>query len=365
MRLNNNSELSDRQQTLTTRCLAVYLAAIILITAIAWSVVLYRGKVQHRPYPFNSFLINPADRFADVMRYSYKVPLFFRTGFFDPAMGPSWIYPPASLFVLTSLYVTRHPLIAITAATGLIGLLGAFAIWLFCWIRGRSTWLVVAVITATLATSYPLLFSMDRGNMEPFVLLFVALGMIAFLSEKMRASAICFAIATCIKPFPMAFFFLFIRRRRYSEIAVAAGFAFIVNLIALYRMGPDFIQNYHGLIAGLNGFNNFAFSMDTSNAATFDHTLFSCIKQAMRLLTRTPPMAMGPLLQVARVPYLIGALTLGTACVFRIWTLPLINQVFALTIITILFPFVSFDYTLMQLYVPWALFFPLPSHRAP
>ena len=82
----------------------------------------------------------------------------------------------------------------------------------------------------------------------------------------------------------------------------------------------------------------------------WDHSLFALYKRLTPHLP--PPETLSPWLTA----YLVAAALAGTALYFlRIRHLPVINQVLCLCVASILLPPVSVEYTLMHLYVPWAL----------
>ena len=88
----------------------------------------------------------------------------------------------------------------------------------------------------------------------------------------------------------------------------------------------------------------------------FEHSLFSCLKQLLRLALRGAHRT-EELLPALCLPYL---LLVGVALAVLYWTrlrkLPVLNQLFALTACSIVLPFVSYDYTLVHMYAPWAAF---------
>ncbi len=82
-----------------------------------------------------------------------------------------------------------------------------------------------------------------------------------------------------------------------------------------------------------------------------DHSLFAFIKLLIR--PAPTPAFLDRLLPV----YLVTAALAGTALFFlRIVRLPALNQILCLTVASILLPPTSFEYTLLHLFLPLALF---------
>jgi hypothetical protein len=82
----------------------------------------------------------------------------------------------------------------------------------------------------------------------------------------------------------------------------------------------------------------------------FDHALWSLLKTSLPHLP--PPAQLNHLLTI----YLATAAIAGVAVFFlRIVKLPLVNQIVCLSIACLLLPPISYDYTLVHLYPPFAL----------
>jgi hypothetical protein len=87
----------------------------------------------------------------------------------------------------------------------------------------------------------------------------------------------------------------------------------------------------------------------------FDHSLFA-VPKAMLLLAHQGTLPGPETLAKMLTIYLVGMAAVGAILYWvAIRRLPLINQVICLTVATIMLPPVSYDYTLLHLYVPWAM----------
>jgi hypothetical protein len=86
-------------------------------------------------------------------------------------------------------------MLALAMITAAITLLRAYFLVRISWSLSREPLLVVAVVAGTMLTSYLLLFSLDRGQMEPIMMRFVLLFLVCFILRKYWRSALCLALA--------------------------------------------------------------------------------------------------------------------------------------------------------------------------
>ena len=50
---------------------------------------------------------------------------------------------------------------------------------------------------------------------------------------------------------------------------------------------------------------------------------------------------------------------------YKLWKLPILNQIFGLTVLTVLVPPYNYDYTLIAIYIPWAILLVALSKKGP
>ena len=222
----------------------------------------------------------------------------------------------------------------------------------------------IAAVIITFGFSYPILFCIDRGNIEVVGIVLCAGGLRFFIRKSYYLSAILFAIAVCIKPFPVLFFYLFLKRKLYRQSGVAAVTYVGVNLCALYWIGPTIPVAYNALKQGSALFFQNYVVRYHSHEIGFDHSLFSCVKQLLLMSTQRIPMW-----QVLGAAFLVYA---GFCAVFVVfsgfyfWRKPALNQLIAIIVLVLLVPPVSADYTLMALLLIWgALFIHVTQEEVP
>jgi hypothetical protein len=195
-------------------------------------------------------------------------------------------------------------------------------------------------------TSYPYLHLLQRGNTEVFIWIAVTFGLWSFYRGHYAWAAVCFGLATALKLYPFIFFSLFLPRRRYREIVLGAFITVAVTLIALRALSPDIAYAFHWDLNQLQAFGKY-YAASTWDLG-YDHSFLGLVK----FVTLPWQPDLTPLIR----PYtwLVAATCL--ALYFgRIWKLPLANQILILSVLSISIPPVSYDYTLLSLYVPLAI----------
>jgi hypothetical protein len=289
----------------------------------AWDFVLFNGKFQH-----------------------FGRPDFFQT---DPEIPFPY---PAPLAVAYKAFFSyqAHPLRLFLAFS-----LAAFAVAaaVLCRAlhrRGVSWGNASAFVLTALLLAYPLWFELKQGNIEICVWVLVTLGVWAFCKDRPAAAAVCFGVAGSMKVFPFVFLGLLLAVRRYRETALAALAAVVSTIASLWLVGPGISNTWRSVENGVSTFRAIYILNLRPEETGFDHSLFGVYKRLYHPLP--PPLAMGHVETI----YVAAAAIFGIALYFlKIRRLPLINQVLCLAVASILLPPISFDYTLMYLYLPWAM----------
>ena len=214
-----------------------------------------------------------------------------------------------------------------------------------------------ATLFITALCSYPFLFLIDRGNVEGVVWVFAFLAIAFFAGKHFLASALFLAAAVCIKPFPALLFFIFLRKGRYKEIAAALVAFGAVNLIALKALGPTVGIAFDGLERGVRTYQSAYITSFRSMEIGFDHSLFACVKQLIRLSLGWPSSeTLHGVLSTTYILWIPVACLILVTCGFYFWNRPVLNQLFAIVLLILLLSPSSGDYTLVHLYLPWGVF---------
>lgn len=221
--------------------------------------------------------------------------------------------------------------------------------------RGLYGISTLAVVLVAGVLSYPILFALDRGNIELINVLLVWASIACIWRCWWYPGAVLLGLAVSLKIFPFLLVGIFVAHRKYGASLTVLLVAAISTLCSYWRLGPTFQAARAGTASGLEFFQRaYILSFDLGEAG-FDHSLFTPVKLLQKAAHHIMPSMVGTSL----APWLRFYLLLGILCglvlfFYRIIRLPLVNQIVALVSISILLPPLSADYTLVHLYAPFA-----------
>ena len=317
----------------------VWASIVLTVAAFVFS-VLARHLGYGLPYS-NPYYYIPGDRFGDFQAFQDKFKDFGTPAFFTSKNG-FFMYPAPMVFVFRPFLSDADRLSKVFL--GFLLLIVIFLVFAFrrilrnAGLRGTSLNLFVA---AVVILSYPVIFELTRWNAEMVIFLLISLGVWAFWRERFYQAALYFGIAASLKFFPLIFMGLLLARKRYHETLFGVLVALVVTLGALKLLGPTIPQ---------------AFAWDNLQMATFrehfagvpasigyDHSFFAFAKWVMLPRTRD--------LTAWVTPYTRTIAISGLLLYFaRIWRMPRLNQVLAISVLGVTLPPTSYDYTLLSLY---------------
>jgi len=348
-------------QSVVKTSLLVFCASLAALTLLAWGISFICARFLHLGFPFNTPLDNSAWSFSDLTDFYSTVRNLSAGGevLKSIAHGDIFNYFPSALYVF-AFFIDLFPTpVAALVSFEVAGALIALLVLLRAALKGSAVsprW-VVCTLFVTALCSYPFMFLIDRGNLEGVVWFFTFIGLAFFVGKRYMTSALFFAAAICVKPFPALFILLFLRRRRYREIAAAAVAVVAANLTALTVLGPTIAVAYRDVQWGFREYIDQIVTSYQNRGLGFDHSFFSCVKDVIRLSLGWPrPETLHNVLKTAYLIWFPLSLLILLACGIYFWRKPVINQLFAIVLAILLIPPVSYDYVLIHIYLPWGVF---------
>jgi len=342
------------------RVIAIYIAATLVLTSIA---LLF-------------WLTGFSDRHSELLKFVYFEPAFRGGDLTNDARFNAWHeqgafvlqkvgtmqlfnFCPFAFFVIIFFLNLPHPVAALAAFVAAVALVYAAFL---ARALAPNRLALLALFTA-LCTSYPFGFLFERGNIEGVVWIPTVLTVYFFARARYLASALALAVACSIKPFPSMLFLLLLSRRRYREILIGVVAIAAISTTSLAIIGPDFAT---ALRENLKGFqligDQYVFPYRMLEVG-HDHSLFSFVKQIVRLLLGWPLQETLSGTNRAVYPYyVVLACLIFCASIFRLRKLPTLNQIFGICVLMILISPVNNDYTLIAIYIPWAILLLALSH---
>lgn len=336
--------------------LKIYLAVLGGLWSVALLVTAVRGIVLRQGYPFNTFLFVPSVRFSDFTVYDARFAAWGQGDKFFSLPGFKFDYPaPMALGQLAFYKISPAPLMTYLAMVVLFALAGGILAAMAIPKSSRVRFLAAAAALCTAVFSFPLFLLLDRANIDGLVWFATSLGIASFALRRYSSSAMLFALAASMKIFPGVLLFLLLAKKRYRDFGLALAAIVAFTWVSLWMTGPTTVRAAEGIREGLGFLRQIQILEYRTTDISFDHSLFGFVKQVCFQVLHDIPRVRA-LLPRVYLAYGLAAIAIFGGLYFgSIRRLPVLNQILALTTFSILLPYVSFDYTLMHLFAPFAM----------
>ena len=291
------------------------------------------------------------DRFADLTHYDAVFLSFHRALFFTGSERFAYPAPAAVIYDLL-LHLGHLRLPAFLTFTLLLGIIPALLFGRSLLRRGLAPLPAVTFLAVLVLTSWPLLFLLERGNIECVVILFTFLGAISFWHNRPIPASILWGLAASLKIYPIVLLLLLCNRRQRSAALLGVLTFASSLLLSFWFVGPTIRVAALGTIHGIGGFVS-TYAMKTrGDELRFDHSYLAFFKAplAIRHLHVNPDVS-----ALSRTYLFLFGISAVIIYLVRVRNLPRLNQFMLLSIAMVSLPPVSYDYTLLHLYPAFAL----------
>lgn len=354
------------QQRRVRIAVLAYVALFFASAACVWIwFILHRHGVHDFP------LGERIERFGDLLRFTDKPEIGKDSRILDPehlaGSGFPRNYPAFAVLLYLFLLGVCHPY-------SILVMLGVFFVALFVactmvWRRVRHApvyrWYFGVAIFATGMLGWgPLLVAM-RGNIEGWMWIPICVGAWLYSRRRYSAAGVSFGLAMCIKPLPVLWLLLMARHKRFKEAGLGLLTWAGVTLASLLSIDPNPFTAYKKISGASDFFGTYVAAFRPMPEMEGDHSLFQTIKTLARVVRNhglhfakweygmhaNDPLA----LRLYHV-YLPVAAIIGLAVLWKVWNMPVLNQIFALAVITMVLPMVAGGYTLTLILIPLGFF---------
>jgi hypothetical protein len=327
----------------------IEITAFILLGGFFCAVVFHyiAGKYLGLPYPESTFLFNPAmflsDLFNPVQSVAAGLPYLVHA-----APEPGVYFPLVYWFLYPASRLGRE-----TAGGCFIVSISAVFVWLNarCLRRagmsGSALWRNVLIFSLL---SYPLLFCLDRGNIEACVFFAVTAAVYLLENGMAMAGALALSLAIAAKGYPGLFLLLFLKRGEWRAASVSCAVSAALVLVPLAVAHGGFLANLDGMRLGMQYFFH-AYALE-NNAYDHNASLFNLLRMGSYVFYGWQDRALlleffnfAGFLCVCGVAYYIWRRE------YNLW-----KQTALLVCTMILFTPVSNDYKMLALFLPLWLF---------
>ena len=332
----------------------LYILAFFMVVGFFMAILFcyYEGIYRGQGYPYNTFLWLPHERYMDFytsLSQNANLNPYFGGGFpYYPFLGMiCWVFSliprPYTYFLYLFIVIS----------------LSIYFIYQLLW---QMPWYKKTLLIFILFfLSYPVLFSIDRGNFE--FLLFVALlaSLYFYIKKNYLISAICLALAIAMKIYPALFLLLFIVDKKYREAIISVVIAVLLTLVSLLFFQGGLVANFLYLFS-MSNINNNMILVDLINLTSRNGnvvqrsvSLLTLIKISIIELQLNPsPFVVENFSKIYSVLSVIIAVPLSIYTIFfekEMW-----KKVALIIFAMLLLPSISADYRLLLVYLPLVLF---------
>jgi hypothetical protein len=325
---------------------------LLLVTAVSGAgmliavvVSLINDRLFHLSYPSNTFVFVAHDRFADGM----NTISYVRSG--DPYASVNMVYFPfTNAVVWPFTWGSDHAgVVALTAV--LVTVTAVLVMWGTSHLTTLPRRLIATVV---LLASYPIVFTIDRSNVEVLVFVFVAAFGVAMAKRRPGLAAAAISGAIAMKLTPLVFAGVFLRKGQRKWLGLTAVLVAVETFVGLVMLRPPVITSIRELKNDLAYYNRL-YVVDDSGYH-FGHSLLGGVKGiATQIAGESGRDWVGHTFGSSATALSIVALA-AVALLIGFTRRPLWWKVTVATASLLLFTPVSADYRLIHLFVPLALF---------
>jgi len=327
-----------------------WLVICVYISAFSWLYGILGYRYNHRYTSISVWSIYKDDVFGDFYHYSKLFSLFHTESFFQSQ--DRFAYPAPAAVIYHVLYsLGRHQLGIYLTFTLLTALVAGYLFFRSLVRAGIASSRAGIFVAGVLLSSWPLVFVCQRANIEVTIWVLASLGIWALLRERPMLAAVLFGLAASIKIYPILLLLLLLSRRMIYAFALGLLVFALSLLFSFWYVGPTISIALHGTLNGITGFiGNYAATAH-HNELQADHSFLAAIKSVFSIHK------LGFSNFTVLTHLYIPLAAIGAALLFflRVQFLPVANRILFVMICMVALPPVSYDYTLIHLYVPFAL----------
>ena len=318
-----------------------FLGTGILIGFIVSCLICYvSGSYLGLGYPNNTFLFYPGDAFNDFFNlYNLNIN---RNPYFEKYFFQSNYYPFGNLvfYLFTFLHKWNAFFLYIILTVGSLIVINIKNLKV-----GEKIFVKDVIIFSLL--SFPVITTLDRGNIEGILFIFLYLFLYFHTSSKTYLAAIALAIAISIKIYPAIFLLLLISDKKYKELIFTSVLVLILSSASLLLFENGFFANLKFVLSGFNiNKNSFFLPYYMQHGIG----LYSIIKITLIETSFIEKISLPWLLGMYFKLIIFMTILLSLYIIFVekiLW-----RKIALLTIAMILFPHISAEYKMISIFLP-------------
>ncbi len=298
-------------------------------------------------YPYNTFLFTPLDRFNDFCNlYRANINL-------DPYPNPlAPYYPFLNLLIYLLTFFPIEFSFVLYSMFVIIFFICLNAVYL----KTDESYLYITRIFIFSFLTYGFLFTIDRGNTDGLLAIFLMLFIFFYERNKTLVSSLFLAFAIASKVFPAVFLILLLSDKKHKEVLLTIAIVILLTIGSLLLFQSNFYDNLIFLLKGHNMSNNpyYQIYLGNNNLIQRGVSLFTIFKIIFIEMGLIKTINMTKFLSYYSVCVIILFFILATYIIFiekEFW-----KKTTLLVFSMLLFTQISADYKLIFVCLPMLLF---------
>lgn len=297
-----------------------------------------------KEFPWTTFLFNPIDRFAD-WNNSIAAAATLNPYFADTKAVSAYFPFTYEVFFLIHKI---SPINSLTIYLSISALLLTMGIATILW-QERINKFYLLTLLPTCLILYPVLFSLDRGNIDIWISSLCIIYVALLRSRYSWIGFVCLSVAISMKGYPLAFLVLAIPEKKYKAIFYSLLASIILTMTSLGLMHGDLLENLKGFLSCLGKFREVYVTGPSSLFASSDP--YNAIR-TINILSGAQLLDIAE--WSAHILKFYNPISLVFACASALFIvlnsqLEYWKQVLLICLVTVLFPNVANDYKLTML----------------
>jgi len=295
-------------------------------------------------------------RFGDLLEYPGTYALLHSRAFFFNLAGKPWpypmystvAYPPFSAAVMAPIYLTGQPefVFMLLSAAWLLAVLALARGWMLR--AGISRWTATLFPLSIAIFSFPIARLVHQGNIELVVWMLTGAGVYSWVRERSELAGVLWGLAAAMKLFPLVLLALLLPIRRWRAFAVGLVTFLAATLWSLWWLGPTIADAWHGSVVNVFGYQATRVSEWTIRELVANHSTVELAKLAATIVHFS--------LSRLSLPYYgTGAVVFAAIFFLKLWRMPRVNQLLAVSTFMVMLPAISYYHALVHLYAALAL----------
>ncbi|MDD2828637.1 MAG: glycosyltransferase 87 family protein [Sulfuricurvum sp.] len=298
------------------------------------------GYYLKMAYPYNTFLFIPEVKFTDfISEVNLASNLNPYTN--DNGVVKAVYYPFSYLLLYVFSLFGKYSLLL---SIGVFTVLFVFTANSYFKPKHFSSYKNILLL---IFLSYPFLFDLDRANIEWMVFLFTSWSLYFYYENKHNLAIVFLSMAVSMKFYPIIFLTLFLLDKKYTVMVKTILLTSLITLISMYSFSGELNETYKNILLGQQFFKDNYVLADFGGLA-YNNSLFGILKFVNLAMKKV----IG--IKLLSLVYFITVISIYSSLVYFMWrkNLKRWEKITIITFSMLLFPFVSFDYKLLFVFIP-------------